>query len=94
MQNQLKGCVSTHDTPDYYNCTFSPTSANTGTGSLYLGSVKYTSSVTYEGVNLELDSPLEIGKEYTVSIAVNYGAKYHSTGYIANTYLGCYTLRF
>jgi len=92
--NQLKGCVHTHDTPDYYNCSVYPAQANNGTGSMYLGSVKYNTTVTYEGVNLELDSPLEIGKEYTISIAVNYGAKYYASGYVANKYLGCYTLRF
>jgi hypothetical protein len=92
--NQLIGCVYTQDTPDYYNCSMYPSQANTGTGCMYLGSVKYTNSVTHEGINLELDAPLEIGREYTIKLAVNYGAKYYGTGYVANQYLGCYTLRF
>ncbi|WP_375237933.1 T9SS type A sorting domain-containing protein [Aurantibacter sp.] len=94
QSNLIIGCVNSHDTPDYYNCTMYPGYANTGTGSVYLGSVKYASSVTHEGVNFELDTPLEINREYTIKIAVNYGSKYHGTGFIANQYLGCYTLRF
>src|SRR6478609_7370620 len=62
---KLKGYVGKEGTPEYYNCSFYPTKAHTGTGSVRMGAIRNyfstTKTDTYEGVTLQLDGVLQSG---------------------------------
>lgn len=87
-----KDVVSKYDTPDYFNCNLYPAEAKTGTGSMYLGAVKYTNSVTKEGIVFKLNTSTTIGSAYTLSLDAKYGYKYPTATFNPTTLNGCYKL--
>ena len=95
--NKIVGCIGRNDTPDYYNCNYNPSSANNGTGSVYLGAIRDASNnqdVT-EGITLELTTPLTSGETYTVDISTNYGVSVYGDPNFDYTQIRqCYNLKF
>lgn len=93
--NRIVGCTGRNDTPEYFNCSYNPGAANNGTGSVYLGAIRNGNSLTQEGINLQLTTPLVAGQQYSISLAVNYRVTvYSDPSYDYSLYRGCFGLRF
>jgi len=93
---KITGCSGRNGSPEYYNCSYGPNNAYSGTGSVYLGAIRNgASSFTEEGINLLLTTPLTAGTSYTVSIKVRYGVTvYGDPSFDPSIPLTCFNLRF
>lgn len=84
--------VNKFGTPDFYNCSYFPAMAHSGSGSMYIGAVKYTSFVTREGIIMQLDQPMTSGTTYNLSLYDAFGYKYPDPNFVPSSYCNCYKL--